>query len=141
MGRDEAFVKAYVQFLGSLASAQGAYVGSVLGMLVGYFYGIRLSSGRLPGCPDVNREQLTSRIHVALKYLLRLVPSASGILSPILATKFPFSDETKKIHVTYIDNLIRLIEYAPELKSDIFALITDRRQNRCANAGGSGRPG
>jgi len=126
MGRDEAFVKAYVQFLGSLASAQGAYVGSVLGMLVGYFYGIRLSSGRLPGCPDVNREQLTSRIHVALKYLLRLIPSASGILSPILATKFPFSDETKKIHVTYIDNLIRLIEYAPELKSDIFALITDR---------------
>ena len=143
MGRDEAFVKAYVQFLGSLASAQGAYVGSVLGMLVGYFYGsktspamasthklispsVRLSSGRLPGCPDVNREQLTSRIHVALKYLLRLIPSASGILSPILATKFPFSDETKKIHVTYIDNLIRLIEYAPELKSDIFALITDR---------------
>ena len=35
MGRDEAFVKAYVQFLGSLASAQGAYVGSVLGMCVG----------------------------------------------------------------------------------------------------------
>ncbi|KAH7416999.1 RNA polymerase I-specific transcription initiation factor-like protein rrn3 [Cadophora sp. MPI-SDFR-AT-0126] len=126
MGRDEAFVKAYVQFLGSLASAQGAYVGSVLGMLVGYFYGIRLSSGRLPGYPDVNRDQLTTRIHVALKYLLRLIPSASGILSPILATKFPFSDETKKIHVTYIDNLIRLIDYAPELKSDIFALITDR---------------
>lgn len=39
MGRDEAFVKAYVQFLGSLASAQGAYVGMVLGMLVGYFHG------------------------------------------------------------------------------------------------------
>ncbi|KAK0126109.1 hypothetical protein ONS95_007728 [Cadophora gregata] len=126
MGRDEAFVKAYVHFLGSLASAQGAYVGSVLGMLVGYFYGIRLSSGRLPGYPDVNRDQLTTRIHVALKYLLRLIPSASGILSPILAAKFPFSDETKKVHVTYIDNLIRLIDYAPELKSDTFALITDR---------------
>ncbi|KAH6709574.1 RNA polymerase I-specific transcription initiation factor-like protein rrn3 [Leptodontidium sp. MPI-SDFR-AT-0119] len=126
MGRDEAFVKAYVQFLGSLASAQGAYVGMVLGMLVGHFYGVRLSSGRLPGCPNINRDQLTSRVHVALKYLLRLVPSASGVLSPILATKFPFSDETKKIHVTYIDNLIRLINYAPELKSDIFALITDR---------------
>lgn len=143
MGRDEAFVKAYVHFLGSLASAQGAYVGMVLGMLVGHFYGsktslvmaniqklispsVRLSSGRLPGCPDVNRDQLTSRIHVALKYLVRLIPSASGILSPILATKFPFSDDTKKTHVTYIDNLIRLIDYAPELKADIFALITDR---------------
>ena len=39
MGRDEGFVKAYVHFLGSLASAQGMYVGSVLGMLVGYFPG------------------------------------------------------------------------------------------------------
>jgi RNA polymerase I-specific transcription initiation factor RRN3 len=39
MGRDESFVKAYVHFLGSLTSAQGAYVGMVLGMLVGNFYG------------------------------------------------------------------------------------------------------
>jgi RNA polymerase I-specific transcription initiation factor RRN3 len=144
MGRDEGFVKAYVHFLGSLASAQGAYVGTVLGMLVGHFYGgkkfairidphatlihliVKLSSGRLAGCPNVNRDQLTSRVHVALKYLLRLIPSASGTLSPILSTKFPFADETKKHHVTYINNLMCLIGYAPELKSDIFALITDR---------------
>jgi RNA polymerase I-specific transcription initiation factor RRN3 len=39
MGRNEAFVKVYVHFLGNLASAQGAYVGIVLGMLVGKFIG------------------------------------------------------------------------------------------------------
>ncbi|KAG0650810.1 RNA polymerase I-specific transcription initiation factor rrn3 [Hyphodiscus hymeniophilus] len=126
MGRDEGFVKAYVQFLGSLASAQGLYVGSVLGMLVGNFSGVRMSSGRLRGYPTVNREQLTSRIHVALKYLLRLIPSASSTLSPIISSKFPSSDDPKKVHVVYIENLTRLTEYAPELKSDIFALITDR---------------
>ncbi|KAE8442291.1 hypothetical protein EG329_003491 [Mollisiaceae sp. DMI_Dod_QoI] len=126
MGRDESFVKAYVQFLGSLASAQGAYVGMVLEMVVNHFCGVKLSSGRVPGCPDVSRDQLVSRIHVALKYLLRLIPSASGTLSPILASKFPSPDDSKKAHITYIDNLVRLIEYAPELKSDVFALITDR---------------
>lgn len=42
IGRDEKFVRAYVHFLGSLASAQGAYIGMVLGMLVGYFSGCRL---------------------------------------------------------------------------------------------------
>jgi len=143
MGRDESFVKAYVHFLGSLASAQGAYVGMVLGMLVGHFHGgktfsvislrnmskfstVRLSSGRLPGCPDISRDQLSSRIHVALKYLLRLIPSASSTLSPILAVKFPYAEETKKLQITYIENLIRVSEYAPELKSDILALITDR---------------
>lgn len=39
LGRDEVFVKAYVHFLGSLASVQGAYVALVLGMLVDQFYG------------------------------------------------------------------------------------------------------
>jgi RNA polymerase I-specific transcription initiation factor RRN3 len=143
MGRDEAFVKAYMQFLGSLVSAQGMYVGTVLGMLVGHFHrgktfsvisskvhltysAVRLSSGRLPGCPDVNRAQLVSRIHTVMKYLLRVIPSASATLSPILASKFPFPDETNKKHTAYIDNLLRVLKYAPELKSDIFALITDR---------------
>lgn len=44
IGRDEKFVRAYVQFLGSLASAQGAYTGMVLGMLVGYFSGGEIMS-------------------------------------------------------------------------------------------------
>ncbi|TVY55896.1 RNA polymerase I-specific transcription initiation factor rrn3, partial [Lachnellula suecica] len=126
MGREESFVKAYVQFLGSLASAQGSYVRMVLGMLVANFHGVRLSSGRIEGCPDVNREQLTSRVHVALKYLLRLIPSASSTLSAILTEKFPSSDESTAIHIAYIKNLLRLIEYTPELKSDVFALITDK---------------
>lgn len=126
MGRDEAFVKTYVQFLGSLASAQGSWVGMVLTGLVENFSGMRLSSGRLEGCPDVNRDQLSSRIHKALKYLLQLIPAASGTLSTILASKYPYHDDSKTVHLTYIKNLIRLIDYAPELKSDVFALITDR---------------
>ncbi|PQE10100.1 hypothetical protein CJF31_00004044 [Rutstroemia sp. NJR-2017a BVV2] len=126
MGREESFVKVYAQFLGNLVSTQGAYVGMVLGMLVGHFTGVRLSSGRLPGCPDVSRDKLAGRVHYVLKYLIRLIPSASATLSPILSTKFPFADESQRMHVMYINNLVRLIEYAPELKSDVFALITDR---------------
>jgi len=143
MGREEGFVDVFVRFLGSLASAQGMYVGVVLGMLVEHFHGgektfpsmswrreltfgiVRLSSGRLEGCPDVNRDELASRIHGALKWLLQLIPSASSTLSTILTRKFPSSDESKAVHITYIKNLIRLAGYAPELKSDVLALITD----------------
>jgi RNA polymerase I-specific transcription initiation factor RRN3 len=87
---------------------------------------VRLSSGRLEDCPVVSREVLISRVHMALKYLLRLIPSASGTLAPILSARFPFSEETKKVHMSYINSLIRVIEYAPELKAEIFALITER---------------
>ncbi|KFY84499.1 hypothetical protein V500_09292 [Pseudogymnoascus sp. VKM F-4518 (FW-2643)] len=126
VGRDEPYIRAYVNFLGNLASAQGAYVGTVLSMLVGKFSTLRISHGRLADCPIVHRTQLSSRVHTALKYLLRLIPSASGTLAPILAAKFPFSDESKKAHMAFIDNLIKITDYAPELKSDIFALITER---------------
>jgi RNA polymerase I-specific transcription initiation factor RRN3 len=87
---------------------------------------VRLSSGRLPGYPNVNRSQLSSRVHTALKHLLSVIPSAGVTLSQILASKFPFADESKKVHMTYINNLIYLLRYAPQLKSEIFALITDR---------------
>ncbi|KAI1001316.1 hypothetical protein K3495_g6883 [Podosphaera aphanis] len=126
LGREEAFVKAYIYFLGSLASTQGTYVESILEMLIEFFLGIRLSSGRLVGCPDVSREQLSSRVHAALRYLLGLIPSASSTLLPLVGKRYPFSDESKKIQITYINNLIQVTEYATELKPDIIALITDR---------------
>jgi RNA polymerase I-specific transcription initiation factor RRN3 len=37
IGREETYVKAYIHFLGHLVSAQGAYVGTVLSMLIGKF--------------------------------------------------------------------------------------------------------
>lgn len=143
IGRDTGFVKAYIQFLAHLTSAHGGYLRLVLDMLVGYFLGgksfvsktqlflmhagtVRISSGRLPGYPDVSRNQLSSRVHTALKHMLGTIPTAGAALSGVLSAKFPFADESKNVHMTYINNLMHLMRYAPHLKSDIFALITDR---------------
>lgn len=87
---------------------------------------VRISSGRLPGYPDVNRNQLSSRIHTALKHFLSVIPAAGSALSEILTAKFPFADDSKHAHMIYIHNLMHLLIYAPHLKFDVFALITDR---------------
>ncbi|EPQ64152.1 hypothetical protein BGT96224_76 [Blumeria graminis f. sp. tritici 96224] len=92
IGRDGVFVKVYINFLSSLASAQGAYVG----------------------------------LHAALKYLVQLVPSASSVILSLVDKKFPFADDSKKLLINYVENLIQLTSYAPELKPDVLALITDR---------------
>ena len=143
MGRDERFVRAYIQFLGSLASTQGAnVVDTILSMLADHFHGgkyiyltacygannssVKLSSGRLPGCPDVTRDELMLRVHSAMKYILHLIPSASRSLAPLLSAKFPSDDDNKTTHIIYIKNLLRLIEYAPELTSDALSFTTDR---------------
>jgi len=143
LGRDEGYVALYTRFLGSLSSAQGGFVGTVLRLLVENFSGGRhshrlhcrtdhnysavpRSSGQLPNYPIVNRAQLYARTHHALKYLLQLIPSASGVVSPILAAAFPPSTDSTRTHVSYVQNLLKIIEYAPELRSDILVLITER---------------
>ena len=61
-----------------------------------------------------------------LRYLLQLVPSASSVLMSVLTSLFPHSSESKGAHVIYVKNLLRVVDYTPELRAEILALITER---------------
>ncbi|KAI9887057.1 MAG: hypothetical protein M1823_001129 [Watsoniomyces obsoletus] len=125
LGRDKAFVALFVRFLGTLVSAQGIYVGAVLGMLVESF-SVSASSGRLPGHAPLSRSQMYARSHMALRHILDLVPSGSSTLLAHLAANFPHSTESKRAHRDYINNMITLAQYVPELKAEVMALTTER---------------
>lgn len=82
--------------------------------------------GRLPGYSMVQRSEIYYRVHMALRYLMQLIPAASGTLSPLLSIQFPFDTDSARASVAYTKNLMKLIEYAPELRSDILALIAEK---------------
>ena len=124
LARDEVFARAYIQFLAALSSAQGAYLVQVLSMMVDMFSEAR-SPRSLPGYSGVSREIMRQRLHTGLRYLLALFPGARSMLLNLITTKFPYSEESKKIHVAYVDNLLRLREYSPDPR-DIMELITSR---------------
>lgn len=63
---------------------------------------------------------------MALRYIMQLLPAGSGALSPILSGQFPFDTDSAKANVSYTRNLIRIIDYAPELRGEILALITEK---------------
>lgn len=126
LGRDESYVKLYIRFLGNLAAAQGTYLGVVLKMLAVKLAGVSRGTGRLPGYPIVRVPEIYTRVHMALRYVMRLIPAGSGALSPILSQQFPFETDPAKSYIAYTRNLIRIISYAPELQSDILALITEK---------------
>ncbi|KAJ9199811.1 hypothetical protein DTO166G4_3513 [Paecilomyces variotii] len=126
LGRDESYVKLYIRFLGNLAAAQGGYLGSVLKMLVGYLGEVPKGTGKLPGYPRVNTAEIYARVHMALRYIMNLIPAGSGALSPILSMQFPFDTDSVKANVAYTRNLIKVIEYTPELQADILALVTEK---------------
>jgi RNA polymerase I-specific transcription initiation factor RRN3 len=122
--RNDVFAKAYVQFLAALSSAQGSYLAQVLWMMVDKFSETRLRSP--PNYPPVTRETAQQRLHLGLRYLLALFPAARSVLVGLITSKFPYSEESKRIHVAYVDNLLRLMKHTPELERDIMELITSR---------------
>ncbi|EPS29634.1 hypothetical protein PDE_04584 [Penicillium oxalicum 114-2] len=126
LGRDEAYVKLFIRFLGNLAAAQGTYLGLIFKMLVRKLAGIARGTGSLPGYSEVPASEIYARVHMALRHIIRLIPAGSGALSPVLSHSFPYEADPAKSYVAYTRNLIQIIDYAPELQSDILALITEK---------------
>ncbi|PWY86868.1 RNA polymerase I-specific transcription initiation factor RRN3 superfamily [Aspergillus heteromorphus CBS 117.55] len=126
LGRDESYIKLYIRFIGNLAAAQGSYLGPVLKMLVNYLGELPKDTGRVPGYPRVHIPEIYTRVHMALRHVMHLIPSGSGTLSPILSHQFPFDTDSAKGNIAYTRNLIRIISYTPELHGDILTLITEK---------------
>ncbi|KKK18775.1 RNA polymerase I-specific transcription initiation factor RRN3 family protein [Aspergillus rambellii] len=126
LGRDESYVKLYIRFLGNLSAAQGSYLGSVLKMLANHLGELPKGSGKVPGYPLVHASEVYTRVHMALRHVMQLVPSGSGSLSPILSSQFPFDTDSARANIAYTQNIIRIISYTPELQADILALVTEK---------------
>ncbi|OJD29461.1 rna polymerase i specific transcription initiation factor rrn3 superfamily [Diplodia corticola] len=125
LARDDAFKRLYVTLLASLMSAHGGYTGQVLQSLVKYFHGVSSPNLRTERDPPITRSELRQRVHETLKRLIQLIPSATGVLTSLLQSSFPSTQETAKVYLTYLNNLMELMEYAPELKALALALITE----------------
>ncbi|KAK6420557.1 DNA independent RNA polymerase I transcription factor [Oleoguttula sp. CCFEE 5521] len=94
--------------------------------LVGNFARLPASLGRLPDEAAVSRHQMFSRLHLFTKSTLRQVPSATGTLTRVLKAEFPIDLATTKSYIQYQRQLLKLSQYAPELKAEIMALIMQR---------------
>ncbi|KOS19658.1 RNA polymerase I-specific transcription initiation factor rrn3 [Escovopsis weberi] len=126
LGRDAAFVKVFSHFLTALVSAQGSYLNVVLSMLVDKFHHTRRSQWSVPDFPEVGRDVMRQRLHSTLQYILQMFPSAAAVLESLLGAKFPFPDESMRVHMAYIHNLLRVKDYVPDLADDIYDMILNR---------------
>lgn len=74
----------------------------------------------------VPRSKIYLRVHSALHYFLQLIPSASTVLSSVLTSAFPHQTDSKRSHATFVQNVLRILSYAPELRAEVLTLITER---------------
>lgn len=126
LGRDAKFLKVYTHFLAALVSAQGSYMMPVLAMMVDKFSETRPSTWTVPDFPAVSRETMRSRLHSTLLYLFQMFPAAKALLENLISSKFPFPDESMRTHMAYTHNLLRVMNYAPDLQDVILDLILSR---------------
>jgi RNA polymerase I-specific transcription initiation factor RRN3 len=87
---------------------------------------VRSSAGRLPDNAPVRRSQLLDRVHITLDQILQKVPSALGPLKTVLSISFPSETDSVNTHIDYTTDILKIISYAPALKSDILSLIMDK---------------
>lgn len=67
-----------------------------------------------------------SRYHALLAHLLSLIPTLPSILQPVVLAKFPPKREAEIAHVTYLRNVLRLIEYCPAVADRVLGAVIER---------------
>lgn len=127
VGREETFVATYTRFLAALGSAVPGVLRTVLDRMVRLFVNLPSSYGRILGEPYISRPEMVGRLHGVIRYLQRLIPAVSTSLAEVLRHEFPnHRTVDKRSYVGYVKNILRIAEYAPELKGEILTLITER---------------
>lgn len=126
LGRPDDFVTAYIDFLANLVTGQSIFLSNVLSMLVEKFRHFKTSQWEAGDFPEVSCDVMRQRLHRALGQVLQLFPAARRVLLSQINKDFPFSDDAKPVHMAFVQNLLRLREYAPDMGPEIMELITDR---------------
>ncbi|KAK2576891.1 hypothetical protein KPH14_005516 [Odynerus spinipes] len=67
-----------------------------------------------------------NHIHDVLSKILKIVPMSSKLLLQSVRARFPYIIHGTHAHEVYMHALLQLLDYAPQLRSDILSLIINR---------------
>ncbi|KAF8260618.1 RNA polymerase I-specific transcription initiation factor RRN3 [Lactarius quietus] len=131
MTMDSSLVKTYTSFIEILVSARTEYLSLVLGRIaLGFTYqsGLQALEAGLAesSLVPLTRRRVYDRIHHLLRHLLALVPTLPSTLRPFLVQNFPHKRHSQASQITYIRNMLRIMEYCPEMADSLLSTIIDR---------------
>ncbi|KAK9483803.1 RNA polymerase I-specific transcription initiation factor RRN3-domain-containing protein [Lipomyces starkeyi] len=105
-------VQLYGKFLGVLVSSMPKWYTEIASRIVSEF---TATSGRS-----------AERWHALLRYLITLVPTSASVLQSAIIKSFPYKYEDLGILARYVANILRVVEYVPELQGGIWGVIVER---------------
>ncbi|XP_072750819.1 RNA polymerase I-specific transcription initiation factor RRN3 isoform X2 [Anoplolepis gracilipes] len=122
-------ISTYKLFLQDLVCMQTLYIKLVINSLTQLFKSedtTQNNAERKPGEFKDEDEKRLNHIHDILHKILEVVPMSSQVLLQSLASQFPYIKHGTYTHEIYIYALLQILNYAPQLRSDILSLIINR---------------
>lgn len=65
-------------------------------------------------------------LHTALSYIISIMPTSTSLLSDVFKKNYPHKNDSAKIIVRYVSNLLKVIDYAPEVRTAVWGLIVEK---------------
>lgn len=125
--RSSEVASAYKTFIEDLVCMQIHYAKNVIDNLVEQFKPedndeVKWDAGE---CKKEDDDRL-NHLHDILRKILIVVPMSSKLLLQSLRGRFPYIAHGTRMHQVYVYALLQVLEYAPQLRSDILSLIINR---------------
>ncbi|KAJ3023614.1 hypothetical protein HKX48_002163 [Thoreauomyces humboldtii] len=108
----------YQRLLENLVSAHGVHVLPVAKMLV--------ANLRSSNSTTLTPSEHFDRVHAMLQGVLALIPTGPSFMLPVITDHHPHKREPLDVHVYFLRNVLRMLDYAPVLRDQVLALILDR---------------
>jgi hypothetical protein len=65
-------------------------------------------------------------VHGALEQLLRIFPASSACLATVLRESFPHKRHSSHVHVTFLRNMLRILDDSPGLYEQLLTCIVEK---------------
>ncbi|KAI9188792.1 DNA independent RNA polymerase I transcription factor [Blastocladiella emersonii ATCC 22665] len=121
LSRDDHLAAAGRHLIENLASAQPHYAVPIVRSLIKAIH-----FRRLPSTESIPEDVYYHRLHTTLSSVLAINPAGPSFVMPLLASEFPHRRLPLPEQQAYVDNLLRILSYAPVLREQVFSLIVDR---------------
>ncbi|KAI3656309.1 hypothetical protein MP638_000161 [Amoeboaphelidium occidentale] len=117
------FICSFTEFLENLVSSHSKIIPMVYATIANGFKRKDVISGAGTSCEG---QRCLDELHDCLHRILDFVPSSTSILVQILTDKMPYVDESVFLHEVYVNQLVRIMSYAPALVEPLLELIMEK---------------
>jgi RNA polymerase I-specific transcription initiation factor RRN3 len=125
--RCKEIIQLYHQFCVNLLTAKTEFLGLCLSKILLNFVPLESESDDyVNGKPTEEHSQQLNYIHTLLREIIEIIPMVPVILIIEVKKKFPYHKDSALKIAAYTYNILKILDYCPNMVHDVFELIFEK---------------